>query len=663
MTFFHFAILNVKRNPKVYGPYFFSSFFAVSMFFVYALLIFHPDLSGQIDSVNGRMSELATIGFQISQVVIVIFSSFAVFYAVSTFLKMRKYEFGILFIQGLSRKQMIRLIFTENVVTGFAAMISGIFFGFAFSKVILLVCSNLLALDRSLAFYLPWKPIAITFLVFGVLFVLISLLTTLTVRTSHVRTLIDAKHVPKKEPRAHAALAVFAALLIATGYGIVLKISSGLSFSFLPLFYGVILVVIGTYFFFSQLLVFLLHMLKKREKSYFHRTNLLSLSELIFRMSDNVRTLFIVAIIFATAMTAVGTSTAVGSSELATEVSSPYAFTYISGRAVDASLVDGADDELRAAGINDYRKAYGRIYTSHIIDVSRSTGELIRNSDYNQLLALQDKKAVHLKKNETVLVPYTAVAEKHLKSMKLPKTMTMRINGAMHSIKVTSVAALNRFPALIGVSTDNPNAYVTIVPDKVIDQLDKKEKQKNYSIMNYVVLHTSQWRETIRASRKIEKNYDRFLHSKKYTKHGYYLNFDSLALSWQRTKQENGLLLLLTVLCGIVFYTFAAGFLYLRLYSDQKRDISQYQMLNKIGLKQSELKKIVTSQLAFLFFIPLIVAMVHSGVAFIALHNLIHFSLSSSVIAVIGSFLVLQIGYFFIVRHHHLRLLKQSMSA
>jgi putative ABC transport system permease protein len=136
-----------------------------------------------------------------------------------------------------------------------------------------------------------------------------------------------------------------------------------------------------------------------------------------------------------------------------------------------------------------------------------------------------------------------------------------------------------------------------------------------------------------------------------------------LALNWQRTKQENGLLLLLTVLCGIVFYTFAAGFLYLRLYSDQKRDISQYQMLNKIGLKQSELKKIVTSQLAFLFFLPLAVAIVHSSVAFIALRNLIHFSLSSSVFAVIGSFLVLQIGYFFIVRHHHLRLLMQSMQA
>lgn len=632
------------------------------MFFVYALLVFHPDFAGEIQSVNERMSLLAMIGFQISQVVIVIFSSFAVFYAVSAFLKTRRYEFGILFIQGLSRKQMIRLIFIENVVTGFAAIICGILFGIAFSKVILLVCSNLLAMDRTLAFYFPWKPMVVTFLVFSAMFVLISLLTTVTVRTSHVRALIDSKRVPKKAPRANVALAILAIVLILAGYGLVLKISNGLSFSFLPLFGGVILVVIGTYFFFSQLLVFLLHVLQKREGLYFHRTNLLALSELIYRMQDNIRALFIVAIIFATAVTAVGTSMAIGNSELTTEISSPYAFTYISERAVNASLIDGAEHELRTAGIDRYKKANGRIYYSRIIDVAGSTGELLSNSDYNQLLALQGKKPLYLKKNETVLLPYTAVAEKHLKSSDGPDTIKLRMNKSNRLMKVKSVAALNRFPALVGVSKNNPNAYVSIVPDEVTDQLDIRPKDKFYS-MNYVVLHTPKWEKTLKAARKIEANYIRYIHSEKYTKDGYYLDFDSLALNWQRAKQLNGLLLLLTFLCGIVFYTFAAGFLYLRLYSDQKRDISQYQMLHKIGLKQSELKKVVTDQLAFLFFLPMLVAIVHSSVAFIALHNLIHFSITGSVIVVIGAFLVIQAVYFFVVRHHHLRLLQQYMTA
>ncbi|MDN3954587.1 FtsX-like permease family protein [Sporolactobacillus laevolacticus] len=662
MTFFRFALNNVRRSPKVYGPYFFSSFFAVSMFFVYALLVFHPDFAGEIQSVNERMSLLAMIGFQISQVVIVIFSSFAVFYAVSAFLKTRRYEFGILFIQGLSRKQMIRLIFIENVVTGFAAIICGILFGFAFSKVILLVCSNLLAMDRTLAFYFPWKPMVVTFLVFSAMFVLISLLTTVTVRTSHVRALIDSKRVPKKAPRANVTLAILAIVLILAGYGLVLKISNGLSFSFLPLFGGVILVVIGTYFFFSQLLVFLLRVLQKREGLYFHRTNLLALSELIYRMQDNIRALFIVAIIFATAVTAVGTSMAIGNSELTTEISSPYALTYMSSKPIDVGLVDDAEHELQTTGINDYRKANGRIYNTNIIDLKGSTGELISNSDYNQLLALQKKQPVHLKKDETILVPYTAAAEKRLHSSALPEKMNLRLKGSTYTVKVKDVVAMNRFPALIGVYSENPYAFVSIVADEVINQLDQLKKQEVF-VMNYAVIHTSEWEKTLPAARKIEADYMHYTHSEKFTKNGFYIKFDSLALNWQRTKQLNGLLLLLTVLCGIVFYTFAAGFLYLRLYSDQKRDISQYQMLHKIGLKQSELKKVVTDQLAFLFFLPMLVAIVHSSVAFIALHNLIHFSITGSVIVIIGAFLVIQAVYFFVVRHHHLRLLQQYMTA
>ncbi|EUJ49420.1 hypothetical protein [Listeria rocourtiae] len=80
MSFRQFVINNVRRNPKVYGPYFFTSFFAVMMFFTYALLIFHPEFKSNIDSSSDTMSYFAMIGFQISQVIIVIFSAFAIFF-------------------------------------------------------------------------------------------------------------------------------------------------------------------------------------------------------------------------------------------------------------------------------------------------------------------------------------------------------------------------------------------------------------------------------------------------------------------------------------------------------------------------------------------------------------------------------------------------------
>ncbi len=48
-----------------------------------------------------------------------------------------------------------------------------------------------------------------------------------------------------------------------------------------------------------------------------------------------------------------------------------------------------------------------------------------------------------------------------------------------------------------------------------------------------------------------------------------------------------------SVLVGIVFFTFAASFIYFRLYTDLDRDQQQYKMISKMGLSKRELKKVV----------------------------------------------------------------------
>lgn len=78
--------------------------------------------------------------------------------------------------------------------------------------------------------------------------------------------------------------------------------------------------------------------------------------------------------------------------------------------------------------------------------------------------------------------------------------------------------------------------------------------------------------------------------------------FSALTLEWLEVKQGNGLLMIASVLVGIVFFTFAASFIYFRLYTDLERDQQQYKMIGKIGLSKRELKGIVTRQLLLMFF-------------------------------------------------------------
>lgn len=114
MNLRQFAINNVLRNKRTYLAHFLSSAFSVMIFFIYALLLFHPELQGELKSTSDMISALGTMGMKVAQIIIFIFSFFFLLYSVSAFLKLRKKEFGILMILGMSRKQFYRLLLSKT---------------------------------------------------------------------------------------------------------------------------------------------------------------------------------------------------------------------------------------------------------------------------------------------------------------------------------------------------------------------------------------------------------------------------------------------------------------------------------------------------------------------------------------------------------------------
>ena len=68
--------------------------------------------------------------------------------------------------------------------------------------------------------------------------------------------------------------------------------------------------------------------------------------------------------------------------------------------------------------------------------------------------------------------------------------------------------------------------------------------------------------------------------------------FEALTLNLLEAKQKNGLLLMVSILVGIVFFTFVASFIYFRLYTDLIAISKEYKMISKMGLSKGELKKL-----------------------------------------------------------------------
>ncbi|MEH7191452.1 FtsX-like permease family protein [Bacillus toyonensis] len=639
MIFRQLTFNNVIRNKRIYLGHFFSSTFAVMIFFTYGLLVFHPNLQGELTHVSTIMNTFGKIGFQLSYYLIFVFSFLFIFYSVSAFLKNRKKEFGLLMLHGMSHQQLHRLIFFENMLIGIPSILAGIGIGMIFSKLILLISGSLLGVEKTLAFYFPLKSIGITAISFFVLFLLISLFTSKMVKMNELVELIKSEEKPKPEPKSSVWISLLAIILIGAGYSAVHYCIVAVDFMSLKQLLllvgvGVLLIVCGTYFFFTQLCVYVIYTLKNRETTFFKRTNLLVISELMFRMKDNAKTFFIVTIISAVSFTAIGVCTAIANPELAKH-ETPYAFTYQSdkGNIQEKSHVEEIKKQLKESGFS-----YKLVATK--FKMAQNGWVLIDLSTYNEYakkLGYEIEKLTN--ENESIAIRL----KKNEKSTEDLKNFEIKHGELEVPLSVQKTIYIPEFAKI-----DNPVIVSDAVYSKVLN-VQQESVLRDYTIYGFIVKN---WSKTSAVSTKLMK----FIGT---SQDDIYI-FSSLYSKWLELKQQNGLLSISSVLVGIVFFVFTLSFLYFRLFTDLERDKEQYQMISKLGLSQKELKKIVTRQMMILFFLPIVVAMVHSSFAFITFHQLgqtvsRELSVIQSSIVVLVSFICMQMIYFLIIRNHYIK--------
>ena len=638
MNFRQFAFNNVMRSKRTYAAHFLSSTFSIVIFFTYALLLFHPDLQGELASESATMSAIGTIGMQISQSLIFIFSFFFLLYSVSAFLKTRKKEFGIFMMHGMSPTQLNKLIFLENMVIGVASIFWGILIGVIFSKLILLLSTNILAVENGLPYYIPTKAIIMTAGAFLILFLLISMFTSKMVNVNQLIELMKSEEKPKTEPKTSWVQALLSLFFIGMGYGCVFYFVGTYQINFKPILLvpGVACTVIGTYYLFSQMSVYALGRLRKNERLFFKKTNILTISELTYRMKDNATMFFMLAVISAVAFTGIGTCLSIGDSGVYEMKEPPFAFTYISyeENRQETEHIKEIKRQLTDAGFS---------YEIGTVSSKKSLNgyTFMKLSEYNSLVkALGHQIETLQNENETILVPTSVSAiDKYQKAIDLPSEIDILQGDKNISFRVKKAVPYLVDPSGYGVTL--------VVSDSMYDVIPNGERGTSYR--KEYGFTVKDWTKTKDVAKQLNM---KFMHSEK--KDIKYM-FSSFYTKSHMFKQSNGLLLILSVLVGIVFFTFAASLLYFRLYADLERDQKQYEMISKIGLSKKELKQIVTRQLSLMFFLPILVAVIHSGVAFLALQKLLKFSILNQSILVLVSFIGIQILYFFMVRRGYLR--------
>ncbi|WP_224752497.1 FtsX-like permease family protein [Metabacillus arenae] len=616
------------------------------IFFICGLFLFNPFIQkGTIYSVVA----LATIA---AECIMYIFSFFFVFYSVSSFLKTRKREFGILLMLGMTKKQLNKMVFMENMLIGICAIIGGVGAGLFSGKLFLMIGARFLGIS-SLPFYLSLEALALTIVSFLILFLIISFCTTFLLKENKLIDLFQSVQRPKREPKASVLLSLLSFGLLVVSYTLSATATSETVYILmLPVS---IMTIAGTYFFYNQLSIFIIRYLKKKRSLFWRKTNIITLSSLAYHIKDNARMFFMVTIVSTVAFCSVGVFASTNSLFKHFNDDYPAAISYIekAGSRVAQKHMEKIKLELEEKNLDYQTLTIPIKYVqakSSLSSKSKHLVPVISFSDYKKAIMMAEFPVSDqpLKENQALVV---LTSKQELKSSKEMEDISVTFTSNKMNFETLGYSKHVAIPDYLLIDVeDNYNSGGLIISDRQFKQINTPVK-----VDHYTGFYMDDFERTSGIAEQISDN-GKILYS---SNKPYAIAVSGTLIDIQRTLFQT--MFFVALLVGTVFFIAAGSFLYFRLYADLEYDRRQYLSLAKMGLTEKELNRIVTRQLKLLFFAPIAIAVIHSVFAFTALQSYFYLSIAGEMAFVLSGFTIVQILYFFFIRHHYLRNIKKVL--
>lgn len=131
--------------------------------------------------------------------------------------------------------------------------------------------------------------------------------------------------------------------------------------------------------------------------------------------------------------------------------------------------------------------------------------------------------------------------------------------------------------------------------------------------------------------------------------------------SLYKTKLNVASFFLIGTFLGVIFFIGAGSVLYFRMYTDLTTEQEKYITITKIGLTEAEMKRSATIQLAILFFVPYIMASIHTMFATKMLQEILNLSLFAEITVVLVIFGTVEILFFLLIRSFYMQKLSQHI--
>lgn len=612
------AVTNLKNNKKSYIPYILASAFSVMMYFI-------MDNLYRNRSLVEKGSPLA-IMLSYAAAVILIFSIIFLFYINSFLIKRRKKELGIYNILGMGKGHLAKMLFIESIITTTVSIIGGILAGILFGKLVYLVLLKILHLKRDIVYMISPVSVGITAAIFGCIFFVIFLYNLVQMKLSNPIELLRGGNAGEREPKTKWLMTIIGSVCLAGGYYISLTTKEPLQ-AIGQFFVAVLLVVAGTYALFMAGSITLLKLLRKKKSYYYKTRHFTAISGMIYRMKQNAVGLANICILstMVLVMVSITISLYAGMNDvLVTRFPSE---AQITNQGINQNeerqigeLVASITKENHTNPTSQIRFHEGNftaLYNDKTKNFNMTTAQsygdtnivefvMIPLSDYNKT----EGKAVKLADNEVLIYH-----RKNKNKSSIKNEETIHLNNDSYKV----AANLDSMRIAKADATNSVDGWYVIVKDTniikkylkaVYGKDDMEDSVEDYhEFMQYV------YSFNLDGSRTNRERTEQILQEQLQAK------FKSAFIEGRELSRENfynfyGGFLFIGIFLGIIFLMATVLIIYYKQISEGYDDRERYHIMQKVGMSKKEVRQSIRSQVLLVFFLPLIMAVIHLAFAF-----------------------------------------------
>lgn len=646
------AVTNLKNNGKSYLPYMLASAFSVMMYFVMDSLYRNTSLV--------KTGATLSIMLSYANAVLLIFSVIFLFYINSFLIKRRKKELGIYNILGMGKGHLAKMLFIESLITTAVSIIGGILAGLLFGKLVYLVLLKILHLKRDIVYMISPVSIGITTGIFGCIFLVIFLYNLVQMKLSNPIELLHGGNIGEREPKTKLIMTVIGIACLAGGYYISLTTKEPLQ-ALGQFFIAVLLVVVGTYALFMAGSITLLKILRKKKSYYYKTRHFTAVSGMIYRMKQNAVGLANICILstMVLVMVSITISLYAGMNDvLATRF--PFE-AKITNQGINQSEEQRIEElvakitkenhtnptsQIRfhegnfTALYDDKTKNFDMTTAGSYGDANTVEFMMIPLSDYNKT----EGTAVSLADNEVLLYHRKDGNKFSIKNIikndeKISRNSSVQNSEKSNNVSGNSITKSNQNEKIVHLNNDSYKVaanldsmriakadatnsvdgwYVVVKDTNIINKYLKAVYEKDdmedgvedcHEFMQYVYSFNL---DGNRANReKTEQSLQKQLQAK----------FKSAFIEGRELSRENfynfyGGFLFIGIFLGIIFLMATALIIYYKQISEGYDDRERYQIMQKVGMSKKEVRQSIRSQVLLVFFLPLIMAVIHLIFAF-----------------------------------------------